>query len=266
MSIGTIARKDIADASRSKMLWVVAIVVLLSTAGITALIAATSDIPAREVFGPAFQIAGTTLPIIALLLAKGAITGERESGSIRVLLSLPPSRSDILLGKLLGRMMLMLVATLVGGLATGLVVFALLGGQIGILLPFVAFLSLMGVVFVSLGIGISAASRSDARATGIAVGIYMILVALWNITEGAIRFGAVQLGLMEAGNPAMWFQLVTVLPPNNAAIAAFQATIEGQLFGTDPFASVWLPVFVLLIWFVFPVVGGYLRFRNTQIG
>ena len=69
MSVGTIARKDLADASRSKMLWVVAVLVLLSTAGVTGLVAATSGMPAREVFGLAFQLAVTTLPIIALILA-----------------------------------------------------------------------------------------------------------------------------------------------------------------------------------------------------
>ncbi|QAU14097.1 ABC transporter [Halorubrum sp. BOL3-1] len=266
MSIETIARKDLADASRSKMLWVVAVLVLLSTAGVTGLIAVTTGMPAREVFGIAFQLAVTTLPIIALILAKGAITGERESGSLRVLLSLPPSRSDVLVGKLLGRTVLMLAATLVSGLATGLVVLALLGGGIGVLVPFVGFLGLMGIVFVAIGVGVSAASATDNRATAIAVGAYMILVALWNLIEGGIQFGAVELGLMEAGSQPAWLQLVGLLPPNNAAIAAFRATVEGQIFGTDPFASVWLPVCLLLIWFVFPVAGGYLSFRDAQIG
>ncbi|ELZ60977.1 MULTISPECIES: ABC transporter permease [Halorubrum] len=266
MSVGTIARKDLADASRSKMLWVVAVLVLLSMAGVTGLVAATTSMPAREVFGLAFQLAVTTLPIIALILAKGSITGERESGSLRVLLSLPPSRSDILLGKLLGRAVLMLIATLVGGLTTGLVVFALLGGEIGILIPFVGFLGVMGVVFVAIGVGVSAASASDNRATAIVVGAYMILVALWNLIERGIQFGAVELGLMEASSQPAWLQMVGLLPPNNAAIAGFRATVDGRLFGTDPFASVWLPVCLLLVWFVVPVVGGYLGFRDVQIG
>lgn len=266
MSIGTVARKDLADASRSKMLWAVMILVLLSTAGVTGLAAATSGMPAREVFGLAFQLAVTTLPIIALILAKGAITDERESGSLRVLLSLPPSRSDILVGKLLGRTVLMLIATLAGGLTTGLIVFALLGGEIGILIPFIGFLGLMGVAFVAIGVGVSAASASDNRATAIAVGAYMILVALWNLIERGIQFGAVELGLMEASSQPAWLQLVGLFPPNNAAVAGFRATVDGQLFGTDPFASVWLPVCFLLIWFILPVAGGYLSFRDAQIG
>ena len=266
MSIETIARKDLADASRSKVLWAVIILVLLSTAGVTGLIAATADMPAQDVFGFAFQLAATTLPIIALVLAKGAITSERESGSLRVLLSLPPSRSDIFVGKLLGRTVLMLTATLVAGLATGLIVFALLGVEIGILVPFVGFLGLMGIVFVAIGVGVSAASTTDSRATAIAVGVYIVLVTLWNLIERIIQFGSIELGLMEAGSQPAWLQLVGLLPPNDAATAAFRATVEGRLFGTDPFTSVWLPVCLLLVWFVFPVAGGYLTFRDAQIG
>lgn len=266
MSVRTIARKDLADAGRSKMLWVVTGIVLLSTAGITGLLAATSGMTASEVSALSFQLAVTMLPIVALILAKGAITAERESGSLRVLLSLPPSRRDVLLGKFIGRTALMLVATLVGGLATGLVVLTILGGTVGSLASFVGFLGLMSVAFVALGVGISAGSASDSRATAVAVGAYMILVVLWNFIQTAIQYGAVELGLIAAGSEPAWLQLVGLFPPNRAANAAYRATIEGQFFGTDPFTSVWLPILVLLAWLFVPITAGYLRFRDAQIG
>jgi ABC-2 type transport system permease protein len=266
MSVRTIARKDLADASRSTTLWAVTAVVLLSTAGVTGLLAATSGMTAGEVFGLSFQLAGTMLPIVALILAKGAITAEREAGSLRVLLSLPPSRRDVLVGKLLGRTALMLVATLVGGLATGLVVLAMLGGSVASIVSFVGFLGLMSVAFVAIGVGISAGSASDSRATAVAVSAYMILVALWNLIQTAIQYGAVELGLIAAGNEPAWLRLVGLFPPNRAADAAYRAAVDGQLFGTDPFASVWLPVLVLMAWVFAPVTAGYLRFRDAQIG
>jgi len=266
VSVRTVARKDLADAGRSKALWAVTVLVLFTTAGITALVGMASDQPTGEVFQLAFQLAVLTLPIVALVLAKGAITGERESGSLRVLLSLPPSRYDVLLGKFLGRTALMLVATLVGGLATGLVVLTILGGTVGSLASYIGFLGLMSVVFVAIGVGISAASASDSRATAAAVGAYMILVALWNLVQGAIQYGATELGLIEAGSQPAWLLLLGLFPPNRAANAAYEATVGGQLFGSDPFASVWLPLLVLLAWFVVPVAGGYLRFRDAQIG
>jgi ABC-2 type transport system permease protein len=266
MSVRTVARKDLADAGRSKALWAVTLVVLLVTAGITALISTVSDQSAAEALQIAFQLAVTTLPIVALVLAKGAITGERESGSIRVLLSLPPSRKDVLLGKFFGRTGLMLVATLVGGVGTGLVVVTTLGGGLELLAPFVASLGLMTVAFVAVGVGISAASASSSRANAFAVGAYMILVALWNLVQIGVQGAAVELGLIEAGSQPAWLEFIGLFPPNRAAVAAYESAVAGgQFFAADPFASVWFPVVVLLAWIVVPVAFGYRRFRDADI-
>lgn len=266
MSVATIARKDVADAGRSKALWAVTLLVVCVTAGITGLISVSTDEPALQVFTLAFQLGIATLPIVALVLAKGAITGERDSGSLRVLLSLPPSRRDIVLGKLVGRTVLMLIATLVGGLATALVVFATLGSGLVLVVPFVGLLGLMGVSFVGLGVGISAASASDGRATVVAVGAYMLLVVLWNLLYSGIQMGAARLGLIGTGAQPAWLELLGLLPPNRAAVAGFEAIAGGRLLTMTPFASAWLPVVVLVGWLVLPVTVGYLRFRDADIG
>jgi ABC-2 type transport system permease protein len=266
MSIRTVARKDLADAGRSKSLWAVTLVVVLFTAGITALAGTTTEESAAQVFGLSFQLAVVALPIVALILAKGAITGERESGSLRVLLSLPPSRGEILLGKFLGRTALMLVATLVGAVATALVVVALFAKGLAPLVPFVLFLGMMGVAFVGIGVGISAASASDSRATAVAVGLYLVLVALWNLIQRGIQAAAVELGLVTAGSQPAWLQFVGIFPPNRAANAAFESAVSGGIVAADPFASVWLPTLVLLAWIAVPIAAGYLRFRDAEIG
>ena len=267
MSVRTVARKDMADAGRSKSLWGVTLAVVLFTAGITGLAGVSSDQPVGEVFGLAFQLVVLTVPIIALFLAKGAITGERESGSLRLMLSFPPSRRDILLGKLVGRTALMLVATLVGGVATGLVVVTLLGGGLELLAPFILLLGLMGMAFVAIGLGISAASASDGRATAAAIGVYLVFVAMWDLIQVGIRAGAVELGLVEAGSQPAWLQFIGTLPPNQAAVAAYETAVGGgRVFAADPFASVWFPTLVLLAWLAVPVAAGYLRFRTADIG
>ncbi|WP_275039302.1 ABC transporter permease subunit [Halorubrum californiense] len=206
------------------------------------------------------------LPIIALFLAKGAITGERQSGSIRLLLSLPPSRRDILFGKLIGRMSLMLVAALVGGVATAVAVVTLLGGGLGLLVPFIGFLCLMSISFVAVGVGISAASANDQRASAYAVGLYMVLVALWSLIYAGLQAGASWLGLAKTASQPVWLQFLAIFPPHRAATAAFEAVADGgSVLAADPFASAWLPTLVLLAWFVVPVAGGYLRFQNAEI-
>ncbi|ELZ42400.1 ABC transporter [Halorubrum californiense DSM 19288] len=266
MSVRTVARKDLADAGRSKALWAVSLAVVLFTAGITAAAATTVDEPASVLFGQVFQITVVALPIIALFVAKGAITGERESGSLRVLLSLPPSRRDILFGKLIGRTALMLVATVIGAVATGVVIVTLLGDGLALLVPFMFFLGLMGMAFVGIGVGISAVSASDGRATALTVGAYLVLVALWNLILRVIQAGAVEFGLVESGSQPAWLQFIGIFPPSRAASTAFQTVASGgQIFAADPFASVWFPTLILLVWIVVPVLGGYLRFRSADI-
>jgi ABC-2 type transport system permease protein len=266
VSVRTVARKDVADAGRSRALWAVTGVVVLLTAGLTALIGMSGSPPAADVFGLAIQLGTATLPLVALVLAKGAITGERESGSMRVLLSLPPSRRDVLVGKVLGRTALMLVATLVSAVATSVVVFTLLSGGLELVAPLVGSLGLMGVAFVAVGVGISAAASTDGRATAGAVAVYVFLVALWPMVQTGLRAGAVELGLMEAGSQPAWLEVVKLLPPNRAAKGLYDGVTVGQPLAADPFVSAWFPALLLLGWLVVPVAVGYRQFRRADIG
>lgn len=265
MSVGAIARKDIADAGRSQALWALTAVIVVFTAGLTGLIGLQTDQPVVEVFEISFQLVAVGLPIVALFVAKGALSGERESGSLRVLLSLPPSRRDILFGKFVGRTALLLIATLVGAATTGVIVLGLFDSGLELLVPFIGFLGLMGVTFIAIGIGISAASGSDGRATAFSVGVYMIFVAFWSLIQNAIRFGATELGLAEANSQPAWLQFIDIVAPNQAAIAAYEHATTGNLLTIDPLASTWLPTLVMLGWVVVPVVCGYLRFRTADI-
>lgn len=161
----------------------------------------------------------------------------------------------------------MLVATGLGGIATWLVVVASSGGGLDFLLPFTVFLGLMGVAFVAFGVGISAASASDGRATALAVGVYLVFVALWNLIQGGHQVGAAAVGLIEAGTRPAWLAVINTLPPNQAAVDASETFVHGGgLFTADPLASVWLPVVILLVWLVVPLGFGYLRFRGVDIG
>ena len=54
------------------------------------------------------------IPLIALLLGFDAIVGERERGSLDLLLSLPITRIELLLGKYLGLAAVLTLSTLAG--------------------------------------------------------------------------------------------------------------------------------------------------------
>ncbi len=61
------------------------------------------DASASEVLGFLGFPLQTLVPIAALITGYMAVVGERRSGSIKLLLGLPPNRADVVFGKLLGR-------------------------------------------------------------------------------------------------------------------------------------------------------------------
>jgi len=54
------------------------------------------------------------VPMLGLAISYAAIAGERDSGSIKLLLSLPNSRRDVILGKFIGRCAVLTIAILSG--------------------------------------------------------------------------------------------------------------------------------------------------------
>ncbi len=86
-----VARKDVADAVRSRLFWgVVArfVVVTAGAAGTPALIPALGG-NATLALGVTTEFGAIFVTITAIVAAYLSVAGERESGSIRILLGLP---------------------------------------------------------------------------------------------------------------------------------------------------------------------------------
>src|SRR5574343_1316513 len=136
------------------------------------------------------------IPLIALLLGFDAIVGERERGSLDLLLSLPLTRGELLLGKYLGLAAALTLST-VGGFA---LVAALLWRQFqwaglfhygGFVLSSV----LLGLVFLSLAVWMSVLSRERTRASGLAIALWFFFVLVFDL---------LLLGLLVAGAGGGW--------------------------------------------------------------
>ena len=100
-----IARKEFDDAIRSRLLWgVVAFVaVLVSLTMLVPTLVPVLDADVLAGIGAASEFAAMLVPILALVAAYLAIAGERESGSLRLLLGLEPSRGTVVVGKFVER-------------------------------------------------------------------------------------------------------------------------------------------------------------------
>ncbi|WP_255150187.1 ABC transporter permease subunit [Halorarius halobius] len=274
MTWPTIARKEFDDAVRSRMLWGIVAVI----AGMTSLSAGFSLlIPEMEgdavtAVGGASQFAGLLVPIMALIAAYLAVAGERESGSLKVLLGLPPSRGEVLVGKFLGRSGVVAIGLVLGFAVSGVVTAALYGG-----LPLVAFVGtlaltvLLGVAFVGIAVGISATTATRARAMTAAIAAYLGLTLLWDLVPTGVH--VVVTGSMPGGAVPGWFLLLEGLSPTGAYNALTQSLLLGEQIAVaarigEPAPAYLHPaVFlaILLVWTVVPLLVGYSRFRSADL-
>lgn len=281
MSWVHVARKDFADASRSKLLWILSVLMILLVAGISSIptLVYTGDGPGPQ-FPDAMSFMFTTLTfmvsLIGLIAGYQAVVKERESGSIRVLLGLPNTRLDVVIGKVLGRAGVVAVPTIIGFVIGGIVIALLYDGfDISVYLSLLGFTLLLGVVYLSAAIGVSAAVSTRSKAVAGVLGIYLIFDWLW---------WAVPMGLYWFLNRELpgttdlptWYVLIErfgIWEPLHA-IAVTQVDIAGietvptadRLAGEVPFyLETWFAWVFVAAWILVPLAIGYYRFANAML-
>jgi ABC-type transport system involved in multi-copper enzyme maturation permease subunit len=183
--VWTIARRDLANARQSRLLWgAFALIFLLVVPSFWSMAGSRRTI--EQLAPPAVQAVGripgylsTYLFVLVVALAYAAVVSERESGTVRLLLGLPGTRPDVLVGKLVSRGLL-LVATLVPLLVLLGTIILLRTGQ----LPVLAFaliavwVLLYGLGWTTFAVGLSAAFESQYRALAAIAGTYIVFA--WN--------------------------------------------------------------------------------------
>ncbi|QSX00806.1 ABC transporter permease [Haloterrigena alkaliphila] len=287
--VGTVARKEFEDAGRSKLLWaLIGLLVGLVTIGYVAIWYTVDDVSGAEVLSFVATPLQVILPIAALIAGYMAVVGERRSGSIKLLLGLPPNRTDVVFGKLLGRTAVVTVAVALACLVS-LVLGAVLFGSVPFVdwLGFAAVSVLFGAAFAGLAVGTSAAVSTRGKSMAIVVGIYMILIALWELlTAGPYHL------IYGEGPPVeaeTWYLVVEQFNPIFAYTNLVSNVVEGSVFpfqfqyglqsmeaygmtpaerypGDAPFyLQDEFGVVVLLVWLAVPVAIGYYRFQRTDL-
>lgn len=289
MSVLAIAEKDFRDAIQSRALWaLLAVFVLLSTllsyayAEAPEVVGATGDPAAGPteptVGGLLFFTAGIVslfVTLAAIVVCYKAIAGERELGSIKLLLALPHTRRDVLLGKLLGRAAVLAVALAIGLLVGFGVGFELLGTvEVVPVALFVLVTLLFTGVYVAIVVSISATTGSTSRATTLAVGFFLLFELAWDVVPGAIVYVANGLS-MPASLPSWTFPVVQ-LSPSTAYVTALTAVLpemaeaapNQSVAGSDFdafYATPEIGFLVLALWLVVPLAIGYGRFQRADL-
>lgn len=294
MTLTQVARKDFEDAVRSKMLWGIIAVfvgfmafVLLAAIGTSGTSDATGDIA----LGLTAQLSQLFVPLIALIVGYMAIVGERRSGSLRVLLSNPHSRRDVVFGKLAGRSAVIALALCVGSVGSILIASVLLAApNLTAVAGLLASIILFGVGFTGIGVGISAAVRTRGKAMAIAIGSLLVFLLVWDAAAAGLY--ALITGSLPGIEAEAWYFLLKRISPINSYLALAEGSVDGRLNpffqmgledippgatqeqlklsnrvgGTLPvYLTDWFAGVTLAAWGVFPAILGYLRFERSDI-
>lgn len=290
-----IARKDIEDAVRSKVLWgltltfVAFLVMTMLSAG--ELVEGVETVTASLALAGVATLAQLFIPGLAVIAGYLAITGERRSGSLKVLLSYPFTRSDVVLGKLVGRTAITLITLIAGFVVASVLVVWLYGAPpMTTFLGFVGTGVLLGAVFTGLAVGGSAMARTRGRAMSLTVGPYVAMVLFWKPVVVGLYY-AVH-GALPAIEVEPWYLLVKRLNPLEAyrvatgailgepvnavpylplenlppGTMAAEFEVGARVVGQVPFyLQDWFAVVILVAWGLVPVIAGYRRFARTDV-
>ncbi|SEW16503.1 ABC transporter permease [Halobacterium jilantaiense] len=278
MSWTAIARKDFQDASRSKALWALTALFVLFMAGMAYVFTLVGDAGAGELDTVrllSFLIGPVTLliPLTALVMAHKAVASEVESGSAKFLLSLPHTRRDTVVGKVVGRSAVMGVAVLVGLVVAAIVVLGLYDAFDAMAyLGFSVLSLLLAAVFTAIGVGLSAMTKDTGRATILAAGFYIVFEVIWGVVSMGIHY-LLNGSFFPMGTPPDWYLLLNRIPPSSAFTTAVYRLLPGDYgvmasYFPDSapfFLSEWAALVILLAWLVAVPAIGYWRFQAADL-
>ena len=204
------------------------------------------------------------VPLIALILGYDAIVGERERGSLELLLSLPITPLELLLGKYLGLAGALASSTLAGSGLAGVALTWKLG--LKVLGPYASFMGsalLLGLVFLSIAVLVSALARDRVRASGLAIALWFFYVLVYDLlllgilvlSEGRFNLGFFPVLLFL--NPADIFRILNIFGLEEVRKLYGLATVM-----PTSLASPWLLSGAMALWMVAPLGIAAWRFKS----
>lgn len=265
--IATIALKELRDRLRNR--WVLAVSLVFTVFALSIAYFGGAQQGAVGLRSMEFTITSLVslviylIPLIALLLGFDAIVGERERGSLDLLLALPITRLELLLGKYLGLAAALTLSTLVGfGLVA--VVLAFQAGRAGMeaYAGFMASSVLLGLAFLSLAVMLSVLARDRTRASGMAIALWFFFVLVFDllllgllVTTGG-EHGAESFPYLLLLNPADVFRILNVFSLDDVrSLYGLTSIVPSAL------AKPWLMALVMLGWIAAPLGIATWRFR-----
>ena len=303
MSTLAVAKKDFKDTRRTRTLWLVVLLLTVLGALMAYVFSGPTTSDATMAYETQFlgiaRIFSIIIPIVALISTYLAIAGERDSGSIKFMLSLPNTRLNVFAGKLLSRGLTVTAAiVLTFGVVAAILAVRTGAFPVAYTLGTIGVMALYSFTFVALAIAMSSAVTSRSRAIAGAVGSYFLLVVFYIFPFGSVTdvVGWINESLLgQAPNPDLYdfamhtspfiaFQkLLNFVAPLQLQFREFAASradrrelanaqtpeeteailnaVDMPIYLTDEFSFV-----VMGFWILVPLAIGYWRFERADLG
>lgn len=207
------------------------------------------------------------VPLLALLMSFDAIAGESERGTLALILTYPVSRVELLAGKLIAHLAVLTLALVAGyGLAAGAAFLVDPAAMAG--LPALWRLGwsslLLGATFLAAGYAVSCLARRPSGAAGLAMGLWLGLVVLYDlgllaavVADGGGWFTTRLFPLALLANPADAFRLFNL---SASAATGAAAGVGGAALAIP----VWQSLASVLFWPLLALSLAALAFRRVQ--
>lgn len=274
-SLWIVAIKEIQEGLRNR--WVLATTLLLLALSLTLSFlgsAPTGNVGVRALDVVIVSLSSLSiflLPLIALLISYDAIVGEVDRGTMLLLLSYPVARWQVLLGKFCGHVAILAFATILGYGATAVALAATSTPiEADSLFAFARLIGssiLLGAVFVAIGYLISAKVQDRGTAGGIAIGMWLLLVLLYDmailgalVVDQGRTLSAGMLNLLLLLNPTDVYRMFNLA--GSAGVSALSGMAGIAEVQTMPAPAL---LGMLAAWTLVPLAGAVLIFSRREL-
>ncbi|WP_345797507.1 ABC transporter permease [Castellaniella sp. MT123] len=236
-------QKEIRDGLRNR--WVLAVTILLAMLALSLGFLGSGPTGTVKVDPLTVTVVSLSslsiflVPLIAMLLSYDAIVGEIDRGTMALLLSYPVARRQVMLGKFCGHLAILSIATIAGYGIAGVTLQLAHGGlDFSAWAPFALLIAasiLLGASFLSLGYLISSLVQERATAAGIAIGVWLFLVVIYDmvllgvlVVDQGRSITAPLLNTILLFNPTDVYRLLNLTGHENIAMFAGMAGLSDQ--------------------------------------
>ncbi len=261
MSLAVLIRRTVLDPVRTGSIYVLVGVFVLAFGLLGYLFGSNSSTPVSPLVA---SFMGFLVPLAAFAYSYDSIAGPRERGSLRVLLTYPYSRFQVVAGTLVGRVVVLGSAVLVGVL-TAAVTTLVFGGSVDpiAVVAVLALALLLSTAIVGIGVGVSAAVSTTNRAAMAVFTIYLLFFAFWGQLPTIVRF-LLNDFQFPTGPPPEWALLWAQLNPFTAYNSAVQALLSSPI-SPAVYHALWFCLAVMVAWFGLVVGLGVWRFDRVDL-